>query len=125
ELQALAARARARSRAPVAQGIEHRSPKAGVGSSNLPRRTDVFAGQGWIGASAAVGSVSDLSGTGQCVVGDLSQDVDGLSRTWTDAGGRDRLPRTDLVQIEPARQRVWGPGGDSASYGSTWSLARP
>ena len=30
--------------APVAQGIEHRSPKAGVGSSNLPRRT-VYAGQ--------------------------------------------------------------------------------
>ena len=28
-----------RPRAPVAQGIEHRSPKAGVGSSNLPRRT--------------------------------------------------------------------------------------
>lgn len=29
----------AQSSAPVAQGIEHRSPKAGVGSSNLPRRT--------------------------------------------------------------------------------------
>ncbi len=28
-----------RGEAPVAQGIEHRSPKAGVGSSNLPRRT--------------------------------------------------------------------------------------
>lgn len=42
--------------------------------------------RGWIGAPAAVATVSDLSGIGQRVVSDLSQDVDGLSSTWTDAG---------------------------------------
>ncbi len=51
------ARICARSRAPVAQGIEHRSPKAGVGSSNLPRRTEVLlqvrVGTGAAGAVAA------------------------------------------------------------------------
>lgn len=35
----------------------------------------------------AVGRVSDSSGTGQRVVSDSSQHVDGLSRTWTDADG--------------------------------------
>ena len=35
-----------------------------------------------------IGMVSDLPGLGQRVVSDLSQDMDGLSRTWTDAGGR-------------------------------------
>lgn len=80
-----------RPRAPVAQGIEHRSPKAGVGSSNLPRRTEVLLQvRGDAGGAAATGIVSDLSGIGQRVVSDLSQDVDGLSRTWTDAGGRRR-----------------------------------
>lgn len=41
-----------------------------------------------MGAGAAIGTVSDLPGIGQRVVSDLSQDVDGLSRTWTDAGER-------------------------------------
>lgn len=40
-----------------------------------------------IGAATAARRVSDLSVIGQGVVSDLSQDVDGLSRTWTDAGG--------------------------------------
>jgi hypothetical protein len=38
----------------------------------------------YVAAAAAVGTVSDLPGVGQRVVSDLSQDVDGLSRTWTD-----------------------------------------
>lgn len=38
--------------------------------------------------AAAADRVSDLPDFGQQVVSDLSQDVDSLSRTWTDAGGK-------------------------------------
>jgi len=42
--------------------------------------------RGGVGAAAATatGTVSDLPRSGQRVVSDLSQDVDGLSRTWPD-----------------------------------------
>ena len=52
-----------------------------------------------MGASAAAGTVSDLPGIGQRVVSDLSQDVDGLSRTWTDAWGLERT--TTLPSATP------------------------
>lgn len=68
--------------------VQDRTPEAGVGSSNLPRRTRVLLQvRGGLGAAAAVGAVSDLPGIGQRVVSYLSQDVDGLPRTWTGAGG--------------------------------------
>ncbi len=84
-----------------------------------------------MGAAAAVGTASDLPGIGQRVVSDLSQDVDGLSRTWADAGGPcpgpwwhpsalrpssevfERLlawtPAHPLVIREAAKQRNLGP----------------
>ena len=68
---------------------QDRTPKAGVGSSNLPRRTEVFLQvKARIAVAVATRIVSALSGTGQHVVGASSQDVDGLSGTWTDVGGR-------------------------------------
>jgi hypothetical protein len=58
--------------------------------------------RGGIDTQEATRFVSDLSGTGQRVVSDLSQDVDGLSRTWTDAGGRKRR----VVEVRAAKGQV-------------------
>jgi hypothetical protein len=58
-----------RREASVAQGIEHRSPKAGVGSSNLPWGTTsdrrIRPGPRWSGASVCrMTSTSDINGGG-------------------------------------------------------------
>ncbi len=66
---------------------------------------------GGMGAAASAGAVSDLPGIGQRVVSDLSQGVDGLSGTWTDAGGRQdavRMPLPDctLVGVQDSAGRM-------------------
>ena len=50
--------------------------------------------------AAVLGTGSHLPGTGQRVVSDSSQDVDGLSRTWTDVRGRLRGPGS-LQHLQP------------------------
>ncbi len=94
-----------RARAPVAQGIEHRSPKAGVGSSNLPRRTACCCRSDPRRATRAPTLQSPCGARGQRVASHLSQDVDGLARTWTDASGRARSPAAPVGVCMPGRRR--------------------
>ena len=73
--------------------------------------------RGRIDAPAAVRSVSVLSGIGQRVVSDLSQDVDVLSRTWTDDGGRERLRRPP-PDTSPTAPQVTGESGRASGAAS-------
>ncbi len=114
-------------RAPVAQWIEHRSPKAGVGSSSLPRRTRVLlqvrgcmdaaaAGRAcpicralvsvWSAACLRAWTVcqgrertsTDASGTAWPMAADVPQQRDSYSPLCAGADGSPgRLPRRSAV----------------------------
>jgi len=67
--------------------------------------------RGGMGAATAAGTVSDLPGIGQRVVSDLSQDVDGLSRTWTDEVAQRTLAKLSALHTRVRRPAAAGIAG--------------